>query len=455
MGNHIPRAPMLAEIDALFTTLLTAGAGQSMLWLDPLSVRAIVVVVVNVSMRGQILFGCRVVRRYLCHFYSPLCSMQLDSRPTRHPVSIERYSTFAALTSGRALAARAFWTGDAEALASSVASASCYSTPENVGILAVVVTEGEFIQVQRQIFLGDIVVGADNSALQERPKVLDIRRVNFAAHVLALAMLDSLVRVEILQIGIADIFVGRDEADLICDGLFDKQAKRVGCGVLNNLADNISLARYRSDDRRLASVGQTTTVILRADVRMAILLLAAEERFVNLDNTHQLAKFLISQPSPQTMAHEPRRAVRARADHAMDLQGTDSFLAGQHQVQNLEPSQKRIIGILEDGARDDGEPIGRPFSRAALHALPRKGTRFASVNLVILATRAQHAVRPALRHQVCLAGRFIGKHPIKFHQSHLSGDFRFASFDFRVHEKTIGQTMSLVKSGIIAKRFHP
>jgi hypothetical protein len=47
----------------------------------------------------------------------------------------------------------AYWLRDAEASASSDASASSYGCPENVGILAVIVAELKLIQVQREVFL--------------------------------------------------------------------------------------------------------------------------------------------------------------------------------------------------------------------------------------------------------------------------------------------------------------
>jgi hypothetical protein len=84
----------------------------------------------------------------------------------------------------------AYWTRDAEASASSDASASCYCLAEDVGILAVVVAKLKFIQVQRQVFLADVVVRADDSPLQQRPKVFDIVGMDLAAYVLALAMAD-------------------------------------------------------------------------------------------------------------------------------------------------------------------------------------------------------------------------------------------------------------------------
>ena len=82
-------------------------------------------------------------------------------------------------TSGRALAARAFWTGDAEAPASSGASASCYRLAENVAFFAVVKAELKFVQVEWQVFLAHIVVGADHAALEQAPERFDASAYGF------------------------------------------------------------------------------------------------------------------------------------------------------------------------------------------------------------------------------------------------------------------------------------
>src|SRR5207249_9408750 len=54
----------------------------------------------------------------------------------------------------------------AEASGVSDASASCYSLPENVLVLAVVEPEGKLVQVQGQILPADMVKRSDHSALQ-------------------------------------------------------------------------------------------------------------------------------------------------------------------------------------------------------------------------------------------------------------------------------------------------
>ena len=79
-----------------------------------------------------------------------------------------RYTVFSSGTLGSI--EPAYWSCDAEASASSDASASCYRTPEDVGVLAVVVTKLELGKVQRQIFLAHVMVRSYDSALQQRPE---------------------------------------------------------------------------------------------------------------------------------------------------------------------------------------------------------------------------------------------------------------------------------------------
>ena len=62
----------------------------------------------------------------------------------------------------------------AETVASSHVSAPCYGTPEDVRIVPIVESETELREIQRQIFLANVVVGADDPALQERPERIDI-----------------------------------------------------------------------------------------------------------------------------------------------------------------------------------------------------------------------------------------------------------------------------------------
>src|SRR5713226_3992988 len=66
----------------------------------------------------------------------------------------------------------------AEASASSDASASCYRFSKDVFVLAVVVAELKLREVQRKVFLADMVIAADDSALEQTPEVLDVIGMN-------------------------------------------------------------------------------------------------------------------------------------------------------------------------------------------------------------------------------------------------------------------------------------
>src|SRR5216683_7607321 len=106
---------------------------------------------------------------------------------------------------------------DAEASASSGASASCYSTPEDIRIVPIVKSERELRKVQRQVFLAHIVVSAENPALQERPERLHVVGMHDAAHILTLAMIHRVMRklLPAREILITGVLIGCDQFNLI------------------------------------------------------------------------------------------------------------------------------------------------------------------------------------------------------------------------------------------------
>ena len=97
----------------------------------------------------------------------------------------------------------------AGALASSGASASCYGTSKNIGVLAIVEPKGKFFQIERQVFLTDVVIAAHNTAFQKRPEILNAVRMNLAANIFALAVLYDLVRIQLAQFAIGRMLVSR------------------------------------------------------------------------------------------------------------------------------------------------------------------------------------------------------------------------------------------------------
>ena len=132
-------------------------------------------------------------------------------------------------------------------------------------------------------------------------------------------------------------------------------------------------------------------------VRMAVVVLAAYPRFVNLDNA---AKFLFGRDQRRAnfVAHGMGRLIAAEAHHALDLEGTHSLLAGEHQMGDAKPVAEGLLGVLENRPAEAREPIAL---RRTGTALPVKGLVAGGVVQVgIAATRASDALRPATGDQV-------------------------------------------------------
>src|SRR5271166_4186663 len=76
------------------------------------------------------------------------------------------------------------WPCLAEASASGLTSASCYHVEENVLVVAIVEAILKFREIERQIFLADVVIGAEHAALEQRPERFDVVGMDFTANIL-------------------------------------------------------------------------------------------------------------------------------------------------------------------------------------------------------------------------------------------------------------------------------
>src|ERR1700730_5829594 len=140
-----------------------------------------------------------------------------------------------------------------EAPASCRASAACYGLAEDIGVVAIVVAELKFSQIERQIFLAHVVERPNDSAFEQRPERINVLSVNLAAHVLALYMANGLMRICGRQEPIAAMLIGRNERDpfVNCPTNEPIQGRRI-C-VLDHPTDDVTLARDRADNWNLAS----------------------------------------------------------------------------------------------------------------------------------------------------------------------------------------------------------
>ena len=75
-------------------------------------------------------------------------------------------------------------------------------------------------EVQREILFADVMVCAYDTALEERPEVFDVVRVNLAAHIFALTVADRIVReAHRVQVAVSGKIIGRDQINVAADRL--------------------------------------------------------------------------------------------------------------------------------------------------------------------------------------------------------------------------------------------
>jgi hypothetical protein len=112
-----------------------------------------------------------------------------------------------------------FWNrlADGEAVASSCASASCYRGTKDISVIAIVVLELALCNVERQIFLTDLVVRADNRPLEDRPEALNRLCVDCTDNVLLRSVHDGLMRI-FTERRITSMLIGSEQANLRRDG---------------------------------------------------------------------------------------------------------------------------------------------------------------------------------------------------------------------------------------------
>lgn len=293
---------------------------------------------------------------------------------------------------------------------------------EDIRVAAIIVTELKFSDIQWEIFGTDFVESADNAALHQRPEAFDGLRMDRAANVLACAMVNDAVRELFAEVLVADPFVRAEQAHLVRDAFANEAFERRGAHVRDYASDNIALAANRTRYNRLARTDAAGPVTTAALVPMPIFGEPADERLIDLDNAHEFAEFLIGQSGAHAVAHMPSGTIRAKAHHAVNLKGGNSFLAGQHEMDDAEPLAKGLIRVLENRAGNVGEAVVGCGRRASI-AQPIPFHRSVLFNVHIAATRASDALRPTMPDQICATLIFVRECLFPIGEGHLRDGF--------------------------------
>lgn len=152
------------------------------------------------------------------------------------------------------------------------------------------------------------------------------------------------------------------------------------------------------------------------------------------------------------MAHIEGRLVGTGADDTVNLQCAHSLLGREHQEQYPEPSAERVLGILEYRSRDEREAIGVSAGAFGIPALPLPRQGNLVDRLALVASRALHAIRPAMREQILAAGFFGREHPLKLRPSQLRRELWVMLVSVLFHGETNMAQINLpVNIGIIAR----
>ena len=124
-------------------------------------------------------------------------------------------------------------------------------------------------------------------------------------------------------------------------------------------------------------------------VPMAVLVLAADIGFIDLDNAAKLVH-VASIRAVRILWPMTKRSCRNRNPCSRSIWRAHAFLAGQHQVSDLEPVPQRLVGVLKDRASDDGKAIA---VLGAFLALPVPFARRQVIDSGVAATRAADALQ--------------------------------------------------------------
>ena len=130
------------------------------------------------------------------------------------------------------------------------------ASPKMSAFNAIVVPELELSDVQRQIFVADLVEAAHDAALDERPETFDRVRVDCANDMLAFGVVNGFVREPMLQSIIAVIGVCAKEANAGRDGFANEAFRGRAVSAVDDAGDDVPLAPDCADDSGFEGVAE-------------------------------------------------------------------------------------------------------------------------------------------------------------------------------------------------------
>ncbi len=190
-----------------------------------------------------------------------------------------------------------------------LASLDCLA--ENVGVQSIVISELEFYDIERQVFVTDLVEIAHNTALDQRPEALDCVRMNRADDMLTNVVVNGLMREPILQSVIAVIGVCAKQAHAGRDGFADETFQCWAVSAIDDAGDDVAFAPDCAHDSGFERVARTASRSAFL-VPMSVFVITADVGFIDFDDTAELLN-VFNERNADFVAHKPRGLVGAEA----------------------------------------------------------------------------------------------------------------------------------------------
>src|SRR5208282_540418 len=119
-------------------------------------------------------------------------------------------------------------------------------------ILAIIEPKFKLGNVGRKMFFADLVIAADDPALEQRPETLNRVGMDRADYVLAFGVSDDAMIEILAEEPIPGMFVGSDQPDVLCYRFADESVKGFRIGTWDDSRANTSATLDSTNDGNLS-----------------------------------------------------------------------------------------------------------------------------------------------------------------------------------------------------------
>ncbi len=269
----------------------------------------------------------------------------------------------------------------------------------NAELGAIILAEIKFGQIAVKVLLIHMLINADQTAFEDRKEAFKSIGVNVAARPFIFRMIDTFMRCDGRKFIVLRAIA--HETAILVDVLIKEGADHP---VIERYGTDISAALDKTKDLCLWAARAWALLFIR---RPSSLRRFRNERFVGLYGLSRAAQ-LASRRSgvhrqPDPVAKEPC-GFHAAFEHPLNLPGRNAFLAGAHEMDDLQPKMQRQVRVLEKSSHAYRE---RFFAGVALAEAGTRGFAVQTANLRGFATvRANRTIWPKRGFDISESGCF-------------------------------------------------